>query len=186
MSPILGIIASGNWAGANASSYESIATISVGSSTSSVSFTSIPQTYTHLQIRWIARGTWTLYTTTDAVFYRFNSDSGSNYTAHGVQGNGSSASAYGYTGTDEFFNYTAGAGAGSNVFGAGVTDILDYTNTNKYKTVRSFGGDDNNGSGIVSLGSSLWRNTAAITDIYLYMNQNIAQYSHFALYGIKS
>jgi hypothetical protein len=103
-------------------------------------------------------------------------------------GNGSSASAGGFTGQTSFImsyfvassTYTAG------VFGAGIIDILDYTNTNKYKTVRSLNGVDNNGSGALALNSSLWLNTAAITNITITSDGTLFdQYSSFALYGIK-
>jgi hypothetical protein len=64
---------------------------------------------------------------------------------------------------------------------------LDYANTNKYKTTRSIGGNDNNGSGFVSLISGLWLSTSAISNIEIIpLNGTLwTQYSHFALYGIK-
>jgi hypothetical protein len=75
----------------------------------------------------------------------------------------------------------------ADAFGAGVVDILDYKDTNKYKTVRNLTGVDMNGMGELGLISGLWRNTNAITSILFYPPaNNIAQYSHFALYGIKS
>ena len=78
-------------------------------------------------------------------------------------------------------------GETANSFGAYVVDVLDYANTNKYKTVRTLGGKDLNGSGQEGLYSNLWKNTNAITDITLKVvgGSNFVQYSHFALYGIK-
>jgi hypothetical protein len=74
----------------------------------------------------------------------------------------------------------------TNMFGAGVIDILDYANTNKYKTSRLLGGEDLNGSGRVYLMSSNWQKTTAITQIDLsFETGNCMQYSQFALYGIK-
>jgi hypothetical protein len=70
------------------------------------------------------------------------------------------------------------------MFGALVIDILDYTNTNKNTTIRSLGGYDANGSGYLQLESMLWNNTAAINQIVLGTG-GWAQYSSFALYGIK-
>jgi hypothetical protein len=66
-------------------------------------------------------------------------------------------------------------------------DILDYTSTNKNKTVRSLGGFDRNGGGIITLSSSLWFKTPeAITSIRLKpQSSSWTQYSSFALYGIK-
>jgi hypothetical protein len=74
----------------------------------------------------------------------------------------------------------------TNMFGAGVIDILDYADTNKYKTCRLLGGQDLNGGGRVYSMSSNWQKTAAITQIDLsFETGNCMQYSSFALYGIK-
>jgi hypothetical protein len=72
-------------------------------------------------------------------------------------------------------------------FGANIIDILDYANTNKYKTTRTLSGGDNNGSGFVQFMSGNWRNTNAVTsiDIFQVDGDTIAEYSQFALYGIK-
>ena len=183
MSPILGIYASqisGHLFTFPASAYESIQTVTVGGAgSSSVSFTSIPSTYTHLQIRAIARST-----SNPQVNLRFNSDSGNNYTEHDLMGNGSSASAYG-AGNIPYMPQGQVASAAST-FGAYVIDILDYANTNKFKTIRGLNGFDSNGSGILGLFSNLWRNTSAVSNIELFANVgSFAQYSSFALYGIK-
>jgi hypothetical protein len=74
------------------------------------------------------------------------------------------------------------------LFGTVIIDILDYANTNKYKTQRSLGGNDRNGAGYIDFSSGNWRNTNAITsiDIKALYGTGFAQYSHFALYGIAS
>lgn len=164
-------------------SYESIATVTVSSSVSSVSFTSIPSTYTHLQIRLIGNNS-----ATDAAYTTFNSDTGTNYTRHRLVGNGTAATAAsGLTQTAIVTNSgTIGFPSTANCFGPSIMDILDYANTNKYKTVRTLSGVDINSSGGVELASGLWMNTAAITriDIAAYLG-NWTQYSTFALYGIR-
>jgi hypothetical protein len=67
-----------------------------------------------------------------------------------------------------------------------VIDILDYANVNKYTTIRVLGGADLNGSGAINLVSGLWMNTAAVTSFLISADSgNLAQYSSFALYGIK-
>jgi hypothetical protein len=182
--PILGILAS---AGAVRNSYESIATVSVGGGgAASASFTLIPSTYKHLQIRFLARDD---KAGQDNNFFKiaFNSDSGSNYARHNLLGNGSTATADYGTSTTAMVGYSiTSATAASSIFGAGIVDILDYTNTSKYKTVRSLAGFDLNGSGKVALNSGLWMNTAAITQIdFTGSTANLAQYSQIALYGIK-
>ena len=170
-----------------AGSFESIATVSVGAGGSStISFTSIPSTYNHLQIRAVARGNnGDVY---DSALIRVNSDSGSNYTFHQLAGDGSSASAGAVTPYSGFrAPEITGANATSGIFGAFVCDISDYTNTNKYKTARILGGDDRNGAGQIALTSGVWMNGNAITNITIIpvFGSLFAQNSHFALYGIK-
>jgi hypothetical protein len=81
----------------------------------------------------------------------------------------------------------SGATASANVFGVGITDVLDYTNTNKNKVLRNLGGVDNNGSGRVAMTSGMWLNTNAITSITLVpsVGTSFNEYSQFALYGIQ-
>ncbi len=74
----------------------------------------------------------------------------------------------------------------ANIFCATITDVLDYTDTNKYKTVRYLGGKDQNGSGGVSLNSGSWRSTAAVTSITFFSSGvDFPEYTQFALYGLK-
>jgi hypothetical protein len=164
--------------------YESIGTITLSSATTVVSFVSLPQTYKHLQVRLLTKAN--LATNYFSAVMRLNSDSGSNYSYHQMSGNGASTSSSGsYPQASVFFN-TAGSNNAS-VFCANVIDILDYTNTNKYKTVRVFGGLDTNGAGTVGMSSSVWSNTAAVTGL-LFSSDGYGdwlQYSLFALYGIK-
>ena len=186
--PILGIMASAM--SANLNSYESIATTTLSSTTASITFSSIPATYTHLQIRYFARGTSTAQDR-DTNNVIFNSDSGSNYARHFLFGTGSSATADAAASTTGFYtglSDTTTAISGSNIFGTGVLDILDYANTNKYKTVRILSGQDqNNTSGRIFLVSGLWQSTSAITTITIApLVGSFVQYSSFALYGIKS
>ena len=182
MSPILGIIASSRRAGDN---YESIATVTVGSGgASTITFSSIPNTYQHLQIRGIARSS----STPGNVSIAYNSDTGSNYAGHDLYGDGSSAAAGG-GGSRVPSNIGVIAVPTStdlaNTFGVGVVDILDYSNTNKYKTIRVLTGFDVNGAtGYILLRSELWMNTSAIATITMSLS-NFVEYSSFALYGIK-
>lgn len=184
MSPILGIWASQNY---SRTSFESIATQTVGSGgASSIDFTSIPGTYTHLQVRYMARGTFS--NTEVSIRMRLNSDTGSNYSRHLLEGDGSSAAAYATpNGNLMALGGVPSALATASIFGVGIVDILDYTNTNKYTTSRSLYGQDRNGAGTTGLASSLWMNTNAVTSISIFPDSNdFAQYSHFALYGIRS
>lgn len=169
-------------------SYESIATVTVGSGgAASVEFTSIPSTYTHLQIRAIVRTNYT-GANSDGLKINFNNDTGNNYSWHQVGGNGSVAFAQAGSTTGTIYTpYIASNSTGSNIFGASIIDILDYANTNKNKTLRNLTGIDNNGNGLMMSGSGLWQNTNAITSIKFLQwdGTSFNQHSHFALYGIR-
>jgi hypothetical protein len=166
--------------------FESIATVTVGAGgAANIEFTSIPSTYTHLQVRLIAR-----LSTADTggnVFLQFNSDTASNYSWHYVEGDGATANAGASANASQILcGRTTAATATAGQFGAAVIDILDYKNTNKYKTTRTLTGSDRNGAGVVRLDSGNWRNTNAITSIKLNPStDNFVQYSQAALYGIK-
>lgn len=163
------------------SSYESIASYTVGSGgVASFTFSSIPSTYKHLQIRHIVAAN-----PASNPVMRFNGDTSSNYNWHYLQGDGSSASS-GTTGSSTT-SILAGVPPTSTYFQAGIIDILDYADTNKYKTTRWFEGSDQNGSGQIGLFSGLWRNTSAINSITLGTGSTnlLLEKSTFALYGIK-
>jgi hypothetical protein len=184
MAPILGIWASGASAAAAVGDYESIATTTVGAGgVSSVTFSSIPSTYQHLQLRMLVRNT----STSNGYNARFNSDTGSNYVRHYLIGTGSSAvAAANFPATSMVLSDAAVSTSGTGVFGVSVCDVLDYQNANKNKVIRTLGGFDNNGGGGIILLSGLWLNTAAVNRIDLIPDAgNFAEYSSFALYGIK-
>jgi hypothetical protein len=168
-------------------SFESIATAIVGSGgTSSITFSSIPQTYKHLQLRGFARCTDATKDTN--VYMQINGDTSSNYSQHGLYGNGASALAYGVANETNppAFRVSSGGSSYASNFGVGVLDILDYTNNNKFKTIRSLTGHDENGTGgHIFLFSTSWSSTSAVTSLYITGTTAITQYSHFALYGIK-
>jgi hypothetical protein len=180
-----GSMLAGNTAYTLPGDYYSIATVTVGSGGSStVTFSSIPSTYTHLQIR---------VTEQTSVFDKwrsinFNGDTTTgNYTLHSMYGNGSSAGTDWYSTGNDWYWYEAVSGHSTISMGGYIIDILDYASTNKYKTMRWLGGHDNNGSGIVALTSKLWKNTAAINQIdFKVSSATFVQNSSFALYGIKA
>lgn len=167
-----------------AGDFQSIATTIVDATADlTVTFSSIPSTYKHLQIRAIALSN----SDSQPVLLRFNSDSGTNYSQHYVAGQGSvTASGAGTSTSAVSLAGIYARGLNASYPWAFVIDILDYTDTNKYKTVRALHGADYNGSGEVNLTSGNWRNTAAVSTITLSMAATgFNQYSSFALYGIK-
>jgi hypothetical protein len=155
----------------------------------SITFSSIPQTYKHLQIRGIVRGTNS--GASAHILFRINGDSGANYSRHLILADGdNSVQSYGYAGeTKASIGYSVGATSGSNMYGGFVTDILDYQNTNKNKVVKSFCGASNNSGtnyAYLTYGSSAWLNTNAVSSITIFNeSSNLEQYSSFALYGIQ-
>ena len=190
LNSLIGIIASSGGGGAGAGGdFESIATVTVSSATNSISFTSIPSTYKHLQVRAIGRNSNTGGNAARNAGMQFNSDTSSVYAIHYVAGNGSSAF------TDADFNinqpYTYAFpddNTTADTFGAVIFDILDYADVNKFKTVRSLSGSDVNGSGTVRLNSALWRSTSAIDTVRFFTYNGVGNFvagTQFALYGIK-
>lgn len=175
----------GTGVAASTNSYESIATVTVGSGGSStITFSSIPNTYKHLQVRinWYgATGDQSLLTTLNNV------TTGNLYALHSLEGNGSSASAGASTSRNNFEAFYDGNNAGSTTNNkVGILDLLDYTNTNKNKTIRLLWGADYNGAGKVALASSLFASTNAITQLdFKPFSTSFAQHTKFALYGIK-
>jgi len=190
MARILGTIASGF---TEVAGFESIATSTVTSSggTSSVSFNSIPSTYTHLQLRALVRNART-GSGGGTLRCVVNGDTSvNNYAYHSVQSDGSTVSASALA-SGNYGSFLVGwfpsADRDAGVFGGGVFDILDYASTNKYKTIRTISGWDNNGAGYVQTASNVWMSTAAVSSLVLSFvdNHTIVQNSHFALYGIKA
>jgi hypothetical protein len=188
MAPIIGILASSQSANIVTTAFESIATTTVGAGgATTITFSSIPSTYTHLQIRALARTNRTAGV--DIMSMRMNGVTSNSYSDHLLYGDGTTVQ------TDRNSTYSriniqrvASDNLSASIFSIFTIDILDYANTNKYKTVRYMGGYDANGSGRACLGSGLFQNTSAITSITLEgleYTSNYNQYSQFSLYGIK-
>ena len=184
--PILtGVIASSIsghlWAPSGA--YDAIASTTLSTTAASITFSGIPSTYTHLQLRLFSRAAAGGF---DQAFLQFNGDTGNNYATHYLQGNGSAAGA-GATSSTSKISVAAipGSSQNANVFGGSVIDILDYANTSKNKTTRALSGVDNNGDGYAWFASGVWISTSAATSITLLASNSFAQYTSAALYGIK-
>ena len=185
----LGTFSQGASAGGGA--FESIASASGTGSSNVITFSSIPGTYQHLQIRGIAKDTDTTDNYSVSFFIRFNSDSGTNYAHHRLTGNGTTAAAFG-TGSDTYIRMHSSntITTTANNVACFILDIHDYASTTKNKTVRYFSGADNNAADtdfLVSVGSGLWINTGAITSISItdVGGVNFSTQTQFALYGIK-
>lgn len=158
-----------------ANSFESIATINLSGS-NDFSFTSIPSTFTHLQLRMTGKlnGTMNL---------QFNGDTTTNYSNHYLYGTGSAAAASKDT-TDSKIRF--GYAGGDTIVQTGILDLLDYRSTNKAKTVKYLFGQENNTAGAIWLSSGAWFKTPeAVTSIRVFSTFNWATGSTIALYGVK-
>ncbi len=178
-------------AGAGAAgSFDLLESQVLGSDTASVTFSSLStyaSTYQHLQVRYVIRGT--RASDAEAILTRLNGDSGNNYSSHTLSGNGSSVGSGSQTSFSAMeLNYSPAATTTANVFGPGIMDFLDAFETTKYKTRRTFFSMGvHSGFSEVSLNSSLWMNTAAISSISFTPRYGSAWAtgSRFSLYGIK-
>jgi len=161
-----------------AKTYEPIATTTLGSAASSVTFSSITATYTDL----ILIGNITGQSSSGGLLIRFNADSASNYSYTALNGNGTSASSSRASNqTEGSISYTDSTTVPSSL----ITQILNYTNTTTYKTILSRA---NSNYGALSY-VNLWRATpAAINriDILTSGGYNLNAGSTFTLYGIKA
>ena len=177
----------GVWDGRSAvGSMEPISAITLSASQTTIDFNNIPQTYSNLQIRTIARDTGSSYGYN--ISLRLNSDSTSSYSRHQLEGNGSSASAAGSASAESSVPIatTTGGTNLTNNFSVFICNIADYTNTNKNTTMTAMTGYDDNGSGYFNFRSGCYLKTDAITSITLLSTGTaFAANSSFTLYGIK-
>lgn len=175
-----------------ASAYDLLETEILTGSQASLVFSGLNSTYgadyQHLQIRLTARTN--VASDNDNYRIQLNGDTGTNYAAHRMYGNGTSVVANGYSSEDYMRNLGAipGSTSPANVFGGAVIDILDAFETTKYTTVRSFSGMWRNATtGLLGLNSGLWMNTNAVDSILIDgLSGSFVQYSRFSLYGLKA
>ena len=162
-----------------AATYEPIATTTLGSAASSITFSSIPATYTDLRLVLTVKATGSAN-----CWIQFNSDTGTNYSQTNLGGSGSAAQSNQYTSKN--YLYLTARAILSTEFSFRSIDIFSYAgSTNKTVLIEENG--DYNGSGQVARDVGLWRNTSAISSIYLYLSANNFDVGTTAtLYGIKS
>lgn len=167
--------------------YEAIASSTLSSATNTVTFSSIPANYEHLQIRAYVRGDRT--GGGDTAIIRFNNDTGANYVAHRLYGT-TTAGSDAFTGRTSVFlasNIPTPGYSATVVFAPCICEIVDYASTNKNTVTRCINGSDTNGSGLVEINGGLWLNTAAVNRIdIICATNNFVAGSVFALYGLKS
>ena len=159
-----------------------IASNTVGSGgASSVTFSSIPATYTDLVILSSTRNSVTGATYRNLAV-TFNG-SASSYTNINMTGSGSAVASY--TNTQNQFDVTDGQTSTANTFSNGSLYIPNYNSAN-YKSSSGDGVSENNATlAYAVMDANLWSNTAAITSVTITV-ATLAQYSTFYLYGVKN
>jgi hypothetical protein len=158
-----------------ATTYEKIATTTLGSSSATTTFSSISGAYTDLVI--VVNET---CGAGSGLNVRFNSDTGSNYSSTFIYGDGSTAT----SGRQTSQTFGTFGNTGGSTRGTTIVNLQNYSNTTTYKTYISR--TSTTGS-VVGSYVSLWRNTAAITSVELYPNSTTwSSGSTFTIYGIKA
>ena len=167
------------------STYTSIATTTLGSAQSTITFNSFSG-YTDL----VLIGSVNTSTEGGSVIMRFNSDSGTNYSQTFLYGNGSSAASGRGTSTSSIYvqGLAYGSPSAANTFAPFIANLQNYANSTTYKTVITRATGLQSSGGDVEAIVGLWRNTAAITSIVLSNNNssNFSIGSTFTLYGIQA
>jgi hypothetical protein len=181
----LGILAvAGAGGGAAAGAYEQIETQILTGTTTSITFSSIPSTYKHLQIRAVVRGG--TAATNDRPILRLNGVTTSSYAEHRLVGAGSGVNSTGAASQDKIQHGLIPGNSGTtNSYAAMIIDILDSSVTTKNKTIRTLMGGHWNSFEIALVSGALF-STNAITSATLGTNNgSFATGSRFSLYGIK-
>ncbi len=156
--------------------YEPIATQTLGTAIATVTFSSIPQTYTDLVVV-------SAPLASEEMVMQFNGDTATNYSNTVLTGNGSSAGSLRFTSqTYAYMNYY---GSPSTVQSTQIFNILNYSNSTTFKIVVGRSGRGDSG---VDLVTAVWRSTAAITSVAIKLKNagNYSVGSTFTLYGIKA
>jgi hypothetical protein len=160
------------------STYEKIATQTLGSATATVTFTSISGAYTDLVLV-----TDNIFNTSNlaAAYLRFNSDTGTNYSYQSMQGTGTVANAE--RGSNQNVMYVARSFGGDQTYN--IISIMNYSNTTTNKSVLSRYGSGGASSGVLAA-VGLWRSTSAISTILMGIDggYNFSSGATFTLYGI--
>jgi hypothetical protein len=164
------------------STYEKIATTTLGSAQATVTFSTITGTYTDLVL---VIGNLKVSLNTASLTLQLNGDTGSNYSNTQLRGNGSAASSSRGSSLTSALNYITYAATSNTSEGVVILNFQNYSNATTYKTtlIRA-----NSAPNAVEATVNLWRNTAAITSITMGVQgaDTYSSGSTFTLYGIKA
>ena len=174
------------WDGVSAvGGMDSLGTVVQSTASSGATFTNIPQTYQHLQLRFFVKSQ---ASSNDFSLVINGVSTGTSYSYHSIKGQSGSLTYPGYASqpfiylmkeSAEFSGFTSG-----NIC-TGIIDFLDYANTNKGKTVKSLLGTAQNGGGFLKVTSGFYNSSSAITQLDIVNGYNWAAGTQISLYGIK-
>ena len=166
--------------------YEPIATTTLSSSAATITFNSISSAYTDLRLIIVGRSDDTVNNTV-GVFFRYNNDTGANYSRTALFGDGSAVTSVRSSGaTNIFAGHLPASASGFTGFGLGQFDVFSYAGST-FKTALSNFSSDRNGAGWSWVNVGLWSSTSAITRIDFYPAAgNWAVGTTATLYGIKN
>jgi hypothetical protein len=180
----LGLLSQGG--AAAASGFQLISTSLLATTTASVTFSAIPASFTHLQLRVVGR--YTAATVSSNMTLRFNADSGANYGYQYIRNNNGTitAAAPGSYQTSLYVGDMPGASDAASFYGSMIIDLLDYANTNKIKTLKTFNGRGSGANPALDMFNGTWNSTAAISSILVsdaVTSASFAAGTRVSLYG---
>jgi hypothetical protein len=161
--------------------YEPIASYTAPSNVGSITFSSVPATYTDIRVVFSGKGN-------NYMMLRFNTDATTNYSYTSLFGDGGTNTSSRATSQNEMLTSPPGYGLGSGQPVLVTMDILSYAGST-FKTVLGIATEAYNGGGFQGLNVGLWRSTAAINEIQLYAGgagQSFLTGCVATLYGIKA
>ena len=157
--------------------YDLLDSVTLSSSSSSVTFSSIDQSYRDLILVSSINASATSY-----FYLRFNSDSSSSYSTVNMGGDGGATNSFATTATQSYLNFYQSASTTEP--NGSITQIMDYSQTDKHKSVLV---RNNTASKVVEARASRWANTAAITSLSVTASTgNFTAGSTFYLYGVAA
>jgi hypothetical protein len=160
--------------------YEKIATTTLSSAATNITFSSIPATYTDLRIVWVFQSV----TAGNYPYLQFNGDTATNYSYTTLYGTGSAAGSQKSTNNNGAY-LVSFAAASTSQWQMQTIDVFSYAGST-FKTLLNTYSGDTSGGGFVSRGANLWRSTSAITSIKLFFDSvgNMPSGTTATLYGI--
>lgn len=157
--------------------YTPLANVTLGTAAASVTFASIPATYRDLVV--VVNGS---LSGASSLYYRLNSDSGSNYSMVVAQAFDPTSTAF----TDTVMVPWSPNNLAANQRFLLTSQFMDYSATDKHKTALHRLNGTSGSNLFVVMSAARWANTAAVTTLRVQANVNINVGSTISLYGIKA